>query len=50
MKGNNTHQIVHAGNSSSRTLRSLDVAMDGAGVRSAKEGLKDSIERTATTD
>ena len=42
VKGNNTYQTVYTGNS--------DVAMDGAGVRSAKEGLKDSIERTATTD
>jgi hypothetical protein len=29
VKGNNTYQIVHAGNS--------DIAMDGAGVRSAKD-------------
>ena len=28
--GNNTYQIVYAGNSSSRRLRLLDVAMDGA--------------------
>ena len=35
MKGNNTYQIVYTGNSSSRRLRLLDVAMDGAGVRSA---------------
>ena len=34
--GNNTYQIVYPGNSSSRRLRLLDVAMDGAGVRSAK--------------
>ena len=34
MKGNNTYQIVYTGNSSSRRLRLLDVAMDGAGVRS----------------
>jgi hypothetical protein len=33
--GNNTYQIVYTGNSSSRGLRPLDVAMDGAGVRSA---------------
>ena len=42
VKGNNTYQIVYTGNS--------DIAMDGTGVGSAKEGLKDSIERTATTD
>ena len=35
LKGNNTYQIVYTGNSSSRGLRPLDVAMDGAGVRSA---------------
>ena len=34
VKGNNTYQIVYTGNSSSRRLRLLDVAMDGAGVRS----------------
>ena len=41
VKGNNTYQIVYAGNSSSPSLvtsdlgrlRLLDVAMDGAGVR-----------------
>mgnify|MGYP005989009795 FL=1 len=33
MKGNNTYQIVYTGNSSSRRLRLLDVAMDGAGVK-----------------
>ena len=49
VKGNNTYQIVYTGNSSSRRLRLLDIAMDGAGVRSAKDGLKDSIQRTATT-
>ena len=32
VKGNNTYQIVYTGNSSSRRLRLLDVAMDGAGV------------------
>jgi len=37
VKGNNTYQIVYTGNSSSRRLRLLDVAMDGAGVRSAKD-------------
>ena len=31
------YQIVYTGNSSSRRLRLLDVAMDGAGVRSAKD-------------
>ena len=31
-KGNNTYQIVYTGNSSSRGLRPLDVAMNGAGV------------------
>ena len=36
VKGNNTYQIVYTGNSSSRRLRLLDVAIDGAGVRSAK--------------
>ena len=30
VKGNNTYQIVYTGNSSSRRLRPLDVAMDGA--------------------
>ena len=34
MKGNNTYQIVYTGNSSSRRLRLLDVAMGGAAVRS----------------
>ena len=34
VKGNNTYQIVYTGNSSSRRLRLLDVAMDGTGVRS----------------
>ena len=42
LKGNNTYQIVYTGNSSSPSLvtsdlgrlRLLDVAMDGAGVRS----------------
>ena len=29
-KGNNTYQIAYTGNSSSRRLRLLDVAMDGA--------------------
>ena len=33
-KGNNTYQIVYTGNSSSRRLRLLDIAMDGTGVRS----------------
>ena len=33
VKGNNPYQIVYTGNSSSRRLRLLDVAMDGAGVR-----------------
>jgi len=37
VKGNNTYQIVYTGNSSSRRLRLLDIAMDGAGVRSAKD-------------
>ena len=41
VKGNNTYQIVYTGSS--------DVAMDGTGVRSATGGLKDSIQRTATT-
>ena len=49
VNGKNTYQIVYTGNSSSRRLRLLDIAMDGAGVRSAKDGLKDSIQRTATT-
>jgi hypothetical protein len=31
VKGNNTYQIVYTGNLSSRRLRLLDVAMDGAG-------------------
>ena len=35
VKGNNTYQIAYTGNSSSRRLRLLDLAMDGAGVRSA---------------
>ena len=35
VKGNNTYQIVYTGNSSSRRLRPLDVAMDGTGVRSS---------------
>ena len=35
VKGNNTHQIVYTGKSSSHRLRLFDVAMDGAGVRSA---------------
>ena len=29
------YQMVYTGNSSSRRLRPLDVAMDGAGVKSA---------------
>ena len=37
VKGNNTYQIVYAGNSSSRRLRLLDIAMDGTGVKSAKD-------------
>ena len=44
-KGNNTYQIVYTGNSGGPSLvtsdlgrlRLLDVAMDGAGVRSAKD-------------
>jgi len=40
VKGNNTYQIVYTGNSSSRRLRLLDVAMDGAGVRSDKFSYK----------
>ena len=32
LTGNNTYQIVYTGNSSSRGLRPLDVAMNGAGV------------------
>ena len=30
VKGNNTYQIVYKGNSSSRRLSLLDIAMDGA--------------------
>ena len=33
VKGNNTYQIVYTGNSSSRRLRPLDIAMDGAGLQ-----------------
>jgi len=45
VKGNNTYQIVYTGNSGGQSLVTsdlgrlglLDVAMDGAGVRSAKD-------------
>ena len=33
-EGNNTYQIVYTGNSSSRRLRLLDVAMDGTWIAS----------------